>query len=93
MTEIAQPNFHTANEIIKAQAQRITELEALAAAPPAPVVKGLDLSSLLRHAFLSGRADMAWVDYDPAECPAYERIRSALVSPPALLSHRSYKHP
>ncbi len=53
---------------------------------PAPVVKPLDLSNLLKHAFMAGREASApagqsldaWVNYDPNECAAYARILSAL---------------
>lgn len=52
-------------------------------------VKPFDLSTLLRDAFLSGRGlkdgdklseeDVkAWVEYDPENIPAYQRIVSAL---------------
>lgn len=45
---------------------------------PAPVaVKELDLASMMKHAFYSGQTGVTWVEYDPAECPAYERILSA----------------
>lgn len=56
-------------------------------------VKPLDLSMILRNAFLSGRglkdgdrlsdADQAaWMDYDPTELLPYRRIDSALARPP-----------
>lgn len=50
-------------------------------------VKPLDLSNLLRHAFISGFkanggdvdvAAMEWTEYDPNVCAAYSRILSAL---------------
>ena len=51
-----------------------------------PVVKALDLSNLLKHAFgagyMSAAGDSDWVDYDPTTCAAYARIRSALIASP-----------
>jgi len=55
-------------------------------------VKPLDLSNLLRHAFMfgfetmGGTSDAAkdwWPEYNPEECPAFDRILSALASSPA----------
>ena len=68
---------------------------ALAARPaPQPaadtrvVVKPLDLSNLLKHAFIAGRISAgaassfhghAWTEYDPTESAAYARILSAII--------------
>lgn len=54
-------------------------------------LKPLDLSNLLKHAFLSGfvaaknlpahepyNGIESWVEYDPSECSAYNRINEAL---------------
>ena len=57
------------------------EVEALMAVRP------LDLSNLLKHAFICGRVSAgaassfhsdAWVEYDPTESAAYARILAAL---------------
>lgn len=64
-----------------------------AAVAGAVKVKPLDLSKLLKHAFICGRASAggassfhgeAWADYDPTESEAYSRILSAI--PPADLA-------
>lgn len=60
---------------------------ALSAMPSGAVkVKALDLSNLLKHAFSAGytsaAGDNGWADYDPTQCPAYDRIRSALEGQP-----------
>lgn len=58
------------------------------------MVKPLDLSNLLRHAFLAGRGlkefdklseedKAAWADYDPEKLPCFQRILSALAPAPA----------
>jgi len=72
-----------------------SQLRAALSVRAEPVaVKPMDMSNLLRHAFLAGRGlssgdklsdeDLAaWVGYDPEGTPAYERIRSALVKAPA----------
>jgi hypothetical protein len=79
-----------ANEIC-ALKSRIEIRAALPEAPAVPVVKPLDLSNLLRHAFMFGFQTMGgtaeaakdwWPEYDPEDCPAFERIRSALVATP-----------
>lgn len=71
--------------------------ERRASPPDAGVrVKALDLSNLLKHAFLSGvvaarnippgnecDGPALWVDYDPETCPAYGRIKSALEPSPS----------
>ncbi len=68
------------------------ELAALSPAAPelGAAVKPLDLANLLRHAFMFGFQTMGgtaeaakdwWPVYDPEDCPAFERIRSALASP------------
>jgi len=55
-------------------------------------VKPLDLSSLLRHAFLTGRGlregeelseadQVAWLEYDPEALPPYQRIVATLSKP------------
>ena len=53
----------------------------------APKLKPLDLPTLLKHAFISGRHSQkgmgqtdgdAWIEYDPTENAAYRRILSAL---------------
>lgn len=78
----------------KNMTQALNRYQKSLTAPPRPdrevAVKPLDLSNLLRHAFLSGRgaskkgisdADVrAWAGYDPEECPAFARIRSALLT-------------
>jgi len=79
-----------------AEALRIVERRraARSTAPEAgkAVVKPLDLSNLLRHAFMfgfetmGGTADAAkdwWPEYNPEECPAFDRILSALASSPS----------
>ena len=55
-------------------------------------VKALDLSNLLKHAFMSGRESVsgpnrhkstgAWTEYDPQKCAAYVRILAALEPAP-----------
>lgn len=56
-------------------------------------VKPLDLSAIIRDAFLSGRGlkdgdklseedQKAWMDYDPTEHRAYKRIYAALYDRP-----------
>ena len=53
----------------------------------AVVVKPMDLSNMLKHAFIAGRISAgasssfhghAWAEYDPTESAAYARILSAL---------------
>lgn len=52
-----------------------------------PKLRPLDLSNLLKHAFIAGRISAgasssfhgnAWTDYDPTESAAYARILSAI---------------
>lgn len=62
---------------------------ALSAMPSGEVkVKALDLSNLLKHAFSAGytsaAGDNGWADYDPTQCPAYDRILSALKGQPSM---------
>lgn len=38
---------------------------------------GLDLSTLLKHAFQSGKAGIDWVDYEPPQ-PLFQSISAAL---------------
>jgi hypothetical protein len=52
-------------------------------------VKAFDLTSLLRHAFLTGRGlkdgdklspedHKAWLEYDPSEMNAFKRVSNAI---------------
>lgn len=52
-------------------------------------VKAFDLTSLLRHAFMSGRGlgdgdkisdddAKAWMDYDPSDMNAFKRVSAAI---------------
>jgi hypothetical protein len=72
----------------------IAAIEALLTTPPPAVsvkVKPLDLSNLLKHAFIAGRTSAGgsasfdaehWVEYDPAENAAYHRILSQIETAP-----------
>ncbi|WP_273280895.1 hypothetical protein [Pseudooceanicola atlanticus] len=90
-TSIGNPEGSPGDEALLEAHHRI---EALLDQDPAPVgvkVKPLDLSNLLKHAFIEGRISVsgcssfhteAWVEYDPEESPAYSRILSALTPAP-----------
>lgn len=91
MREPAQPavTAHPLSNEARAALERDDVMGWIGSLPAAaPVgVKPLDLSNLLKHAFISGRVSMgasaashsdAWVEYDPTESAAYKRIIAAL---------------
>ena len=79
------PNATEAEGEHGGQAVEYTRSDLIAAS--AVEVKPLDLSNMLKHAFIAGRISAgasssfhgyAWAEYDPTESAAYARILSAL---------------
>jgi Lar family restriction alleviation protein len=48
---------------------------------PMEALRALDLSNVLKHALISGRDGVDWVDYDPTPNASYTRVAAALSTP------------